>query len=463
MQGSLNWLGIFRIGLIQLALGAIVVLTTSTLNRVMVVELALPAMLPGALVGLHYAIQVLRPRWGYGSDIGGRRTPWIIGGMLVLATGGVLSAYATALMSTNTALGIALAVFAFVIIGCGVGAAGTSLLVFMATSVSKRRRAAAASIVWLMMIAGIAVTAGIAGALLDPFSFERLIFVTSAVCATAVILTIAALWRLETIQSDRPMDGANDQSGNLGFLEAIRTVWKEPKSRRFAIFVFASMLAYSAQDLVLEPFAGSVFGMTPGQSTQLSGVQHGGVFMGMILVALLGSGVARGRFGSMRAWTVGGCLASAAAHCSLVIGASIGPAFPLTTAVFLLGVANGTFAVAAIGAMMGLVRTGAERREGTRMGLWGAAQALAFGLGGFIGTVILDVIRYMSGSPEIAFASVFALEALLFVISARLAMSVSSETRETSLGLSQSQHKFTLQNVDAVKRARAAILMERNT
>ena len=120
----MGWIGIIRIGLIQLALGAIVVLTTSTLNRVMVVELALPAMLPGALVGLHYAIQVLRPRWGYGSDVGGRRTPWIIGGMLVLAAGGILAAYATALMATNTALGISLAICAFIIIGCGVGAAG---------------------------------------------------------------------------------------------------------------------------------------------------------------------------------------------------------------------------------------------------------------------------------------------------------------------------------------------------
>ena len=68
----------------QTALGAIVVLTTSTLNRVMVVELALPAMLPGALVAIHYAVQVLSAtRMGYGSDMGGRRTPWIIGGMAV--------------------------------------------------------------------------------------------------------------------------------------------------------------------------------------------------------------------------------------------------------------------------------------------------------------------------------------------------------------------------------------------
>jgi hypothetical protein len=57
----LGWLGIARLGLVQSALGAVVVLTTSTLNRVMVVELALPAMLPAALVAWHYAVQLSRP------------------------------------------------------------------------------------------------------------------------------------------------------------------------------------------------------------------------------------------------------------------------------------------------------------------------------------------------------------------------------------------------------------------
>ena len=47
-----GWAQIARVGLVQAALGAVVVLTTSTLNRVMVVELALPALLPGLLVAL---------------------------------------------------------------------------------------------------------------------------------------------------------------------------------------------------------------------------------------------------------------------------------------------------------------------------------------------------------------------------------------------------------------------------
>jgi len=164
----LGWLGIARLGLVQTALGAVVVMATSTLNRVMVVEAALPAIVPGLLVGLHYAVQVVRPRFGHGSDVGGRRTPWILGGMAVLGTGGALGAVATALMVEKPAAGIALAVLAFAMIGLGVGAAGTSLLVLMAARVAPRRRAAAATTTWVMMIAGFVLTTAIAGALLQP-------------------------------------------------------------------------------------------------------------------------------------------------------------------------------------------------------------------------------------------------------------------------------------------------------
>jgi len=183
----LSWFGIFRLGLVQTSLGAIVVLTTSTINRIMVVELALPALLPGLLVGLHYAIQITRPRMGYGSDAGGRRTPWIIGGMLVLGLGGFLAALATSIIPGSPLAGITLAIVAFLLVGLGVGAAGTSLLVLLAKTVKPRYRGAAASTVWVMMILGFIITAIVAGKQLDPFTFERLLWVTGSVSLIAFI------------------------------------------------------------------------------------------------------------------------------------------------------------------------------------------------------------------------------------------------------------------------------------
>ncbi len=420
----LGWLGIVRLGLVQTALGAIVVLTTSTMNRVMVVELALPAVVPGALVGLHYAVQMLRPRLGYGSDLGGRRTPWIIGGMAVLALGAILAAIAIALYAAQPLGATLLAVAAFLVIGLGVGAAGTSLLVLLAQRVAPHRRGAAASIVWFMMIAGFAITATIAGRMLDPFTTLRLVGVTTAVGLIAFVIATIAVWGVEGLRTAKTAGAAPAAGRGRGdFLAALREVWGEAEARRFTIFVFVSMLAYSAQDLILEPFAGAVFGFTPGESTQLSGLQHGGVLAGMVLVAVAGTLLSK-RLGSLRVFTIGGCIASAIALGGLVAAGFVGPGWPLRQTVFLLGFANGAFAVAAIGSMMALASQGRESREGTRMGLWGAAQAIAFGVGGFLGTVGSDAARLVLGSPAAAYVTVFAAEALLFLWAAWLAAHV---------------------------------------
>lgn len=422
---TFGWLGIVRLGLVQMALGAVVVITTTVLNRIMVVELALPALLPGLLVAWHYVVQFARPRMGHGSDVGGRRTPWIVGGMAVLGAGAVLAAGAVAWAGSARSEGLALAVLAFALIGLGVSAAGTSLLVLLAKQVPPRRRAPAATIVWLMMIAGFAITAGAVGQVLDPYSPARLVAVTAVVAVAAFVVACAALWRLE----GGAFDGAQLAAGEPGrtdFRAALREVWSEAPARRFTVFVFVSMLAYSAQDLILEPFAGTAFGMTPGQSTALAGLQHGGALLGMIVVALAGPCFAGRALGSMKAWAIGGCLASALALAGLAVAGWVGPGWPLRVNTFALGAANGAFAIAAIASMMRLAGDGHARREGMRMGLWGAAQALAFGIGGLGGAAASDLARHVVGAPGPAYGLVFAGEALLFVVSARLACRIAA-------------------------------------
>lgn len=418
-QTPLGWAGIVRLGLVQACLGAVVVLTTSIMNRVMVVELALPAVLPGVLVAWHYAVQVLRPRLGHGSDVGGTRTPWIIGGMAALAVGGVGAAIATGLMATNLPAGVALAILSFTVIGLGVGAGGTSLLVLMSRRVAPDRRPAAATIAWLMMFAGFVVTAATAGHFLDPYTPARLVTVTAAVGATAMALTLLAVWRVEG-PPEAPAPGAAHSS----FMEALRETWQEPQSRRFAWFVFVSMLAYSAQELILDPFAGAVFGYTPGASTRLSGMLHGGALLGMILVAAASLAGRRTALADMRTWTMGGCAASALMLLVLCAGGLVGPAWPLRPTVFLLGMANGSFAVAAIGAMMQLVGTGQSGRAGVRMGLWGAAQAVAFACGGLLATAASDIARALLADQAAAYGLVFLFQTALFLLAARLAARV---------------------------------------
>jgi len=368
-----------------MALGAIVVLTTSTLNRLMVVELALPATLPGLLVALHYGIQMTRPKWGFASD----------------AMGASIVAYA--------------------LIGLGVGASGTSLLALLATTTAPERRAAAATITWLMMIFGIAVTAGVVGAMLDPYTPALLLRIVAIVVSGAIVLTCLAVWGVERKLA---VVRAPDETP---FWEGLREVWGETEARNFTLFVFLSMTAYFMQELILEPYAGLVFAFTPGQSTGLSGAQNGGVFLGMLAVGIIATGF---RKGALRHWVMAGCMGSAAALAVITLLGPLGPGAPLMPAVVALGFFNGMFAVAAIGSMMALAGQGREQREGTRMGLWGAAQAIAAGFGGLMGAAFVDILRGPLTDPQ-AFGAVFLFEAALFVAATLMAAKVMARPSAT--------------------------------
>ncbi|SMC53686.1 BCD family MFS transporter [Rhizobium sp. RU36D] len=424
-RSGLGWLDIVRLGLVQAALGAIVVLTNSTLNRVMIVELGLAAVIPGLLVGIHYGVQITRPVWGHRSDTGGSRTAWILLGLAILALSGTLAAATTFLFAYSQALALTVAFLAYILIGVGIGASGTSLLALIATRTVPERRATAATITWMMMIFGIIVTSIVTGILLDPYSHGQLVRVTAATGLVAFLISWLALAGVEKKPAILPVKEPSQPVASFG--QSLREVWADREARLFTLFIFMSMLAYSTQDLILEPFAGLLFGMTPGQSTQLSGVQHAGIFIGMAVVGLGGFALGR-RFPALpKFFILAGCLGSAVALGLLSLAAMFAPHWALKPNVFLLGFMNGMFAVAAIGTMMALATRGTTGNAGMRMGVWGAAQAVSFGLGGLIGSVALDLGRQFTGADSSAFAMVFAIEAGLFLVSALLAVSIRSQ------------------------------------
>ena len=413
-RALLGWGGIARIGLVQAALGAVVVLTTSLLNRIMVVELALAASIPGALVAFHYALQILRPRWGHASDGMRRRTPLIVLGMAILAAGGIVATLAIVALEQDRLAGLLVAVGGFGLIGIGVGMAGTALLTMLAEHVEDGRRGPAAALVWSTMIAGFVVTTIIVSVIIDPFTIQRLVLAGCGVSLAAFALALVALYRLEpAARIVRTPDGRP-------FRVILAEVWAHDEARRFTFFIFASMLAYSMQDLILEPFAGRVFALSPAQTTALTSLQNGATLAGMGAAALvarrLGGGAAL-----LRRLTVFGCVVSGLALATLAsIGASVGATAgasgstaALRMALALLGAGNGFFAASAIALMMALAT--ASESAGTRMGIWGAAQALAFGIGGLVGTLFYDAAARLLQSPETGYATVFAIEAALFV------------------------------------------------
>jgi len=268
------------------------------------------------------------------------------------------------------------------------------------------------------MIFGFALTSGIAGKFLDPYSPEKVILISGIISSLACVIAVSALYRLEgeTLENKH-----TSTTQKIPFKVALTDILSDPDTRKFTIFIFLSMFAFSAQDLILEPFAGMIFKYSLGETTSLSGIQHSGVLTGMLLVAVCGSSRLRQYFGSLRSWMIYGCLASALAMFGLVIAGILEGDWPLKLNVFILGLANGAFSIAAIASMMRLAVVGGGGKEGVRIGLWGGAQAIAFGLGGLLGAGASDLARSIFINPASAYSSVFFIEAILFIASAYMA------------------------------------------
>lgn len=474
-KAQADWVDVARIGLVQACMGAVVVTITTTLNRVMVIELALPAVIPGLLVSLHYLIQMIRPRLGYGADQTKRLTPWILAGMATLALGGVLAALATIWLASHWVFGLLSALLGFCMIGIGVSACGTPLLVLLSQSVGDHQKATAATAVWIMMIFGFAITSILSGKFLDPFSFERLLSVSVTISVISIALSSLSMWGLENKLSKRKASGTDPatvvaptskslaptpsdatlyavqvEDSRQHFKSSLKQLWRDDQARIFTYFVFSSMLAYSAQDLILEPFAGLIYHYTPGQTTQLSGTLHASVFVGMLLLAFIAGTWVRGRLGDISTWMMTGCVFSAIGMLGLSwagLSAQAEHLIALSPMLWVLGLGNGLFSIAAISTMMRLSTQSQHAnpkspqtiRPGLKMGLWGAAQAVAFGLGGLVGTAVSDLsLKWMTSAAD-GYAIVFAIESLIFLTAALMAWRVKKITQRATVHVPQAQ------------------------
>ncbi|MFL2800418.1 MAG: BCD family MFS transporter [Paracoccaceae bacterium] len=429
----MNWFSIFRLGLVQLCIGSSVVIPLSTLNRLMKVELALPATIAGFLIALHYAVQLTRVNWGHLSDKSQNRSQWIVLGMLILGIGGILASASIPLIENRFSYGIILALLSYGLIGFGVGAAGTPLLALLATYSSKSQKGFAASITFLMMILGLAITGITVGIILDPYSHQKLIKITSSLAIITNIISFLSLRHLErSLQNSSHALKPNTISSDVPILEGIKKVWMEREARLFTIFIFISMGAFSMQDPILEPFAGEVFGFTVGESTKLDGFHKIGTLIGIISIVLclskfrFGFGslsiVKNERLGSEKLWLITGCLFSAL---SLFIISLLALKFTessvLNAVVFIFGISNGVFTAGVLGTMLHLASRGSsDNKEGTRMGIWGAAQAYATMIAVFFSTFLVDILGLMMTSLPSVYGIVFLTAASFFIASAYL-------------------------------------------
>ena len=429
----MNWFTIFRLGLVQLCIGSSVVIPLSTLNRLMKVELALPATIAGFLIALHYAVQLTRVNWGHLSDKSQNRSQWIVLGMLILGMGGILASASIPLIESHFSYGIMLAIFSYSLIGFGVGAAGTPLLAILASYSSKSQKGFAASITFLMMILGLAVTGITVGLILDPYSHQKLIKITSSLAILTNIISFLSLRNLErSLQNSSNALTQNTINSDVPILEGIKKVWMERDARLFTIFIFISMGAFSMQDPILEPFAGEVFGFTVGESTKLDGFHKIGTLLGIVSIVLclskfkIGFGslsiVKNERLGSEKLWLITGCLFSALSLFIIsLLALTFAESSALNSVVFFFGISNGIFTAGVLGTMLHLASRGSsDNKEGTRMGIWGATQAYATMIAVFFSTALVDILGLIMTSIPSVYGIVFLTAACFFIASAYL-------------------------------------------
>jgi BCD family chlorophyll transporter-like MFS transporter len=405
-----------------------VVLTTSTLNRVMVVELALAAMLPGALVTAAPRDAAVAP--AHGLRLGRRAAaarPWIVGGMAACWRSAACrrGRLRPRLMSVATSCtrdrrSDMVAYFADRrrrerLRHLAVGADGQARA--RPPAVRRRRDDGVDD----DDLRASSMTAGtVAGQLPRPVLVLAPLRGRWRPSPTAAFLvTVVAMWGLEGGPAGDQEVAAKSGAARVPGRRCGRCGAEADARTLHGIFVFVSMLAYSAQDLILEPFGGLALWLDPGGVHEaLRRRSTVACSWGWCAVAVVTSLLRRApRSRASRAGSSAGCLGSGAAMLGLTVAGQCIEATragPFEANVFLLGVANGVFSYRGHRrSMMTLASHGRGEREGTRMGLWGAAQAIAFGAGGFLGTVLVDFgHRGRRCRPRSAYGLVFALEAL---------------------------------------------------
>ncbi|MED5532127.1 MAG: BCD family MFS transporter [Pseudomonadota bacterium] len=423
------WTTVVRLGVVQMAIGSMAVLPTTTFNTVMVTELGLLQLVPGILIAIQYFVQITRPNWGFRSDIGGNRTLWIMIGLFILGMGLTLACLGIYFFPMYFYLGLTVSIIGYILIGLGVSAAGTTLLTLIATSVRDDRKGAAATITWTMMILGIVLTAGFVGEhIIDPYSIKKLFFIVLSLSFIWPLICGLSVYKIEKKTTPDNFSSAKDDTIKVSFTHGLKQVLSEKNTRRFFVFVFLSMMAFFMQEPILEPYSVLAFDFTIGESTDLTSEQNKGVLLGMLLVGVATSVL---RIGSLKFWAMFGCVGSGLALLLIAFFGQVDASkMTLIFCVYFFGLNTGIFVIGAIGSMMKLANLGTEKRVGTRMGVFGVGQAIASGVAVIFSSLLVDIIQTILNDPAVSYGLVLSLEAILFLAAAVLAVKLLTEDKE---------------------------------
>lgn len=413
---------LLRLSLFQVSVGMAVVLVTGTLNRVMIVELGVPASLVALMIALPLVFAPLRALIGFRSDtytsyIGWRRAPFLWFGSLLQFGGLAIMPFALILLSgdSNGPAWVAQAgsALAFLLVGAGLHTTQTAGLALATDLAPEEARPRVVALLFVTLLFGMLVSALAFGWLLNDFSQMQLIRVVQGAAALTIILNLIALWKQESLDPERTAPRAEKPR----FRQAWRDLMAQGRTSRLLVAVALGTAAFTMQDVLLEPFGGEVLGLSVSATTVLTALFAGGTLIAFAASARwLSNGMDPHRLAGYGA--VVGIVAFGLV--TLVTAVESVAAFRL--GVFLIGVGGGLFAVGTLMAAMNLAR---RSGSGLALGAWGSVQATATGVGIALGGLLRDGVSALAESgalgpaltgPATGYGAVYQLEVLLLFI-----------------------------------------------
>ncbi|MDP5086665.1 MAG: PucC family protein [Yoonia sp.] len=390
---------LLRLSLFQVSVGMAAVMLLGTLNRVMIVELNIGAMLVAAMIALPVLVAPLRALVGHKSDnyksaIGWKRIPYLWLGTMWQFGGLAIMPMALLVLSGDRTLdvdwaGYVGAALAFLMTGFGMHMTQTAGLALAADRATEETRPKVVALLYVMNLVGMAVAAILIGALLRDYSALRLVQVVQGTAVVTLLLNLIALWKQEKV---KPMTKAEREEASPTFRDAWRDLAKGGDAGRLLLVVFLGTMAFNMQDVLLEPYGGEILGLSVSATTLLTATWATGAVIAFGFAARwLASGTDPYRMCAR------GILAGVAAFCCVIFSAPLGSPALFYLGAALIGFGGGLFGVSTLTAAMTMPAIGNAGR-GLALGAWGAAQATGAGLSIFIGGTLRDLVNHAAGN-----------------------------------------------------------------
>ena len=429
---------IFRLGLFNMGLGLMAVLTLAVLNRVMISELGIPATITGGILATSLFVSPARVWFGQLSDnkplLGKHRTNYVLLGTAIFGAAVYLAVQAvwqlgkaveasggwqwnSQTIGWSALLGLIMAIY-----GLAVSCSSTPFTALLVDITEEERRSKLIAIVWSMLMVGI-VIGGITGSvvfkrieaggiaagnipleILQPPINSVFSFVPFLVLGLALLAT----WGVEKKYSRFSVNSESNRDDKITVGRALKILTTSRQTGIFFSFLSLLTIGLFMQEAVLEPYGGEVFGMSIGETTKLNawwgiGILIGYSFTGFLIIPSLGK----------KLTTKVGCISVACCFGLIVVAGFTQEPKVLQLAMVLFGIAAGIATVGGISLMLDLT---AAKTAGTFIGAWGLAQAMSRGIATLLGGVILDVGKSVFATSFSAYRLVFIIQAVVMIL-----------------------------------------------